>query len=158
MDETPQIEVRPIEPEDYDGAVGLIRANLGEYDAYDGDADTSDLEARRMDDLYDEPRGRFWVAVADGAVVGTIGLERKDERVCQFRRLSVHSDFRRHDVARQLALKAEEWAREAGFRRALVEITTKQKPAQVFLQTGGYQEFKRALRNKQVVIYYEKTL
>ena len=67
-------------------------------------------------------------------------------------------DSRRYDVAQQLLEIAEEYATEAGFRRAIAETTVKQKPAQLFLETAGYAEYKRSLRAKTVVIAYEKAL
>jgi N-acetylglutamate synthase-like GNAT family acetyltransferase len=158
VDEAPAIEVRPIEPEEYELAAELLKGNIGEYDSYDFDTDISDVAPERIDTLYDEPKGKFWIAAAEDSVVGTVALARRDDRLCQFKRLSVHPDYRRHDVPRQLILAAEEYARENGYRRAVVEITTRQKPAQVFFQSGGYQEVKRTLRGKMVVITYEKTL
>ena len=158
-DSTVQIEVHPIEPDEVDAAGALVKSTLGEYDAYDYDnGNLQDLEPNRMEDLYEEPKGRFWVAKADGLVVGTVGLRRMDDRVCRMTRLSVHSDFRRHDVVQQLAAALEEYARGQGYRRVICELLTRQKPASVFLESVGFQEYKRTLRVKLVTISFERAL
>jgi len=158
LEDAPDIEVRPIELDEYEQAAELIRAGLGEYDAFDFEEDTSDLQPERMEDLYEEPKGRFWVAEAEGSIVGTIALRRVDDRVCRLARLAVHPDYRRHDVAQRLLEAFEEYARDAGFRRVIAQATTRQKPATAFFTSSGFEEFKRSLRGKTVVIYYEKSL
>jgi GNAT superfamily N-acetyltransferase len=158
LEETTAIDIRLIEPEDYEAVADLARANLGEYDSYDYDEDFADLEPKRIPDVFGEPKGQFWVAIAEDAVVGTLGMQRVDDRVCRFRRLAVHSDFRRHDVLQQLLERAEQYARESGFRRALAETTARQKPSEVFWLTAGYEEYKRSLRGKNTVVYFEKNL
>lgn len=158
LDEAPEIEIRPIEPEEYETVAEMIKTTLGEYDAFDFDSDTNDLTPERMEDLYEEPKGQFWVAEADGTLVGTVGLRRVDDRACRLTRLWVHPDFRRHDVAQRLETTLEEYAREAGFRRLTARLTSRQDPAAVFLKSVGYEEFKRSLVEKTVVITFEKTL
>lgn len=159
MTDTVQIEIHPIEPDEIDAAVELVKKTLGEYDAYDYDnGNLQDLDPSRMEDLYEEPKGRFWVAKAEDVVVGTIGLRRLDDRVCKLTRLSVHADYRRHDVVQQLTAALEEYARGAGYRRVICDLLTRQKPAAIFLESAGYQEFKRVLRAKLVVIAFEKAL
>ena len=159
MTETVQIEIHTIEPDETDAAVELIKSTLGDYDAYDFDlGNLQDLDPNRMDDLYEEPKGRFWVAKVGEQVVGTIGMRRLDDRVCRMTRLSVHSDYRRHDVVQQLTATLEDYARGQGYRRMICELLTRQKPASVFLESVGFQEYKRVLRSKLVVIAFEKAL
>ena len=159
MTETVQIEIHPIETEEVDAAVELVRRTLGEYDAYDYDTgNQQDLDPNRMEDLYSEPKGRFWVAKAGEVVVGTVGLRRVDDRVCRMTRLSVHADYRKHDVVQQLAAALEAYAREQGYRRVITELQTRQKPAATFLESIGFEEYKRSLRGKGVVISFEKAL
>lgn len=158
MSETIQIEIHSVEPDETEAAAELVRKTLGEYDAYDFDQDVRDLSPDRMEDLYEEPKGRFWVAKTADMLVGTIALRRLDDRLCKMTRLSVHSDYRRQDVVQQLLATFEEFARQAGYRRVIAEMLTRQKPAAVFLESSGFQEFRRTLRQKLVVISFEKML
>jgi len=96
--------------------------------------------------------------VAEDSIVGTVALRRVDDRACQLTRLSVHLDYRRHDITQQLETALEEYAREAGFRRITAQSTVRQKPLSVFLESVGFEEFKRTLRDKNVIITYEKAL
>jgi N-acetylglutamate synthase-like GNAT family acetyltransferase len=158
--ETPPapIEIHPIEPDEIDAAVELIRPTLGDYDAYDFDSDTGDLTPAKMDDLYEEPKGRFWVAKSGDTLVGTVAMRRVDDRTARVTRLSVHADYRRHDVVQQLMPVVETYAREAGYRRLIAEATTRQKPAATFLESIGFQEYKRSLRQKIIIIAFEKSI
>lgn len=156
--EAVEFEIRPIEPEEYEDAARLIAADLGEFDAFDYQADTSDLDPKRMEDLYEEPKGRFWVALADSQIVGTIALRRLDDRLCKLTRMSVHGDYKRSVLPQKLLEALEEYAREAGYRRVVAEATTLQKPAASFLESAGFKEFKRSLRGKIVVVSFEKAL
>lgn len=152
-----EIEIRTIEPEDREAIIELIKRDLGDYDALDHEENMNDLEPNRIGDLYRDPKGQFWVAVSEGAIVGTGAMKRVDDRICQMKRFSVNPDFRKHDVAQKILEIAEEHAIEAGFRRAVTETTVKQKPAQMFFVTAGYTEYKRSMRDKTVVIAFEKS-
>ncbi|MCX8036273.1 MAG: GNAT family N-acetyltransferase [Candidatus Sumerlaeia bacterium] len=152
------LDIHPIEPDETDAAVELITKCVGEYDAYDCDMGQQDLQPERMEDLYEEPKGKLWVAKVGDQIVGTIGLRRVDDRTCRISRLSVHPDYRKHDVVQQLEKTFEDYARSQGYRRATAELAVRQKPAAVFLESVGFEEFKRTLRNKMVVVTFEKTL
>ncbi|MBM3335494.1 GNAT family N-acetyltransferase [Candidatus Sumerlaeota bacterium] len=158
MSETPAIEIRPIEPDEWEAAVELVRKTLGEYDAYDFEANLSDLQPDRTEELYEEPKGRFWIAKTSDTIVGTAGLRREADRTCRLVRLSVHSDHRRSDVVQSLQAAFEEYAKQAGYRRVIAEATARQKPAANFLESAGFIEFKRTLRQKIVVVTFEKVL
>ena len=152
------VEIHVVEPDEIDAAVELVKATLGEYDAYDHDSDTGDLTPAKMDDLYEEPKGRFWVAKSGDTLVGTVGMRRLDDRTARITRLSVHSDYRRQDVVQKLVPVLEEYAREAGYRRLIAETTMRQKPAATFLESVGFQEYKRSLRQKTIVVIFEKSI
>lgn len=66
--------------------------------------------------FYQQKGGNFWVALADGEVVGTIALIDCGEGVGCIRKMFVRADWRgkEHGLAQQLLEILETWAREKG--------------------------------------------
>ena len=75
--------------------------------------------ARDVDNLtahYGGENGAFWVLLNKGEVVGTCGVRRLEEGVCELKRMYLLPRVRGFGGGRQLAQTAIEWARGAGFK------------------------------------------
>ncbi len=85
-------------------------------------------------------QGNFWVSVADGSVIGTIGLVDIGNRQFALRKMFVHRDFRgaKYGVAARLLDTAVEWARQRGFRQILLGTTDKFHAAHRFYEKHGF--------------------
>lgn len=70
---------------------------------------------------YAPPGGGLWLARADGALAGCVGLRPLDEGVCEMRRLWVRKPFRGLKLGRGLAEAALAGARAAGHARLSLE-------------------------------------
>ncbi|KAJ0412318.1 hypothetical protein ATCC90586_009508 [Pythium insidiosum] len=122
--------------------------------------DLADIEA-----AYFRGGGHFWVATArendDERVVGIVALENKGNERGELRRLSVHNDYRRRGIARQLVSTLEEWATAAGFR--VVELNTgdtmtpacRLYPALGYVMTSSQTI---CTRPRYVALFFEKRL
>src|SRR5882724_7377782 len=75
-------------------------------------ADQPDLE--RIPEFYQTGNGNFWVAVADGKVVGSVGLKDIDDGRLALRKMFVSAAWRGKEkgVAQRLLDTAREWASE----------------------------------------------
>ncbi|NYI07873.1 GNAT family N-acetyltransferase [Allostreptomyces psammosilenae] len=67
--------------------------------------------------------GRLWIAEADGAVVGAIGLTRADDRTGQLRWFLVDPSVRGAGLGRRLLTEALDYARARGFRGVFLWTT-----------------------------------
>lgn len=102
------------------------------------------LEAQ--DDLLDIPGfyqrggGNFWVALAGGEVVGTIGLLDIGERQAALRKMFVRPAFRGREagVAQRLLNTLLAWAREQRLQRILLGTTDKFRAAHRFYEKNGF--------------------
>ena len=56
-------------------------------------------EIDRITDYYGQRDGGFWVAIKDGTLVGTFGLERVSPQAMELRRMYVAPDARRRGIA-----------------------------------------------------------
>lgn len=111
-----------------------------------------DITAEQQLDLHDIPafyqvrRGGFWVAVADGRVVGTISLLDIGDGQAALRKMFVHPDFRGPEsgTAKRLLDALLAWARDHGVREIFLGTTAKFLAAHRFYEKNGFSEIDRA--------------
>jgi amino-acid N-acetyltransferase len=87
----------------------------------------------------DLPRvASFFVAVADGKVVGCCALQIYSKRLAEVRSLSVHPDFQERGVASMLVEKCRQRAQDRGIRE-LFAVTSQTS----FFERLGFATFRR---------------
>ncbi len=93
-----------------------------------------------VEGFFREGEGNFWVAIADAAVVGTIGLKDIGNRHFALRKMFVHSEFRGRDKGVALALLQASilWAESRGFEKVYLGTTEKFLAAQRFYEKNGF--------------------
>lgn len=113
----------------------LVQAVQQEYVARYGGPDQTPIEP----DEFSPPTGLFLVARASGVPVGCAGLRRLDTDVAEVKRMYVEPSARRGGVGRQLLVYLEDAAREAGYRRLVLETGYAQPEALALYTSAGYQ-------------------
>ena len=78
-------------------------------------------ELSHLQEKYGGADGRFYVALAEGRVVGCIALRRFDKESCELKRLYVLPEFRGCGIARGLTRRLIADARDMGYRRMLLD-------------------------------------
>ena len=74
----------------------------------------------QFDAHYTAPRGAFWI-VRDGTrVVGSVGVDRKDERAAELKRLYVDATLRGRGIGQRLVETVLDWTREQGIPRLVL--------------------------------------
>jgi putative acetyltransferase len=81
--------------------------------------------------------GTSFVAVANGALVGTI-LGGHDGRRGYIHHLAVHPDYRRQGIATQLVTKALASLEEIGIQKCLLFIKVENEAGRAFWQSSGW--------------------
>src|SRR5512134_562210 len=107
-----------------------------------------DITAAQQPDLHDIPgfyqvrNGNFWVALADGRVVGTIALLDIGNQQGALRKMFVHRDFRGPKIgaARDLLETLLDWARSREIREIFLGTTAKFLAAHRFYEKSGFDE------------------
>ena len=95
-------------------------------------------EVDRIAAYYGARNGSFWVAEAEGAIVGMVGLEQVDVATVELRRMYVDPAARRRAVGRRLLEHAEAAARAAGFRAMVLSTSELQQAALTLYRNAGY--------------------
>ncbi|EGZ16528.1 hypothetical protein PHYSODRAFT_375526, partial [Phytophthora sojae] len=120
-------------------------------------SDLADIEG-----TYIAPGGNFWVATpktAPNEVVGMVGLELKDNKEGELRRLSVKGTHRRLGVGQKLIAALEQWARESGLRKVWLTTVGVMDKARAFYPSVGYEQTAVAEVSEDFHIYtFEKLL
>lgn len=103
-------------------------------------------DLRDIEGFYQKDAGNFWVALADGRVVGTIALLDIGDRTAALRKMFVTAEWRgaTHQVAARLLETLLAWSRQRGIARVYLGTTAKFLAAHRFYEKNGFVEVTRA--------------
>jgi ribosomal protein S18 acetylase RimI-like enzyme len=126
--------LRPGSDEDAAGFIQLISACWAEYPGCVMDVDAEVPELRALASYFAQAGGALWVAEADGAIVGMVGV-RPGWEICK---MYVAASHRGSGLADALLDRAEAFAREAGAERLELWSDTRFERAHAFYAKRGY--------------------
>jgi len=122
-----ELKMRPIAPEDNAAIARVIRQVSAEYGlTADKGYTVADPNLDMLYQLYSQPGHAYWVVELNGQVVGGGGiapLACSEPDICELQKMYFLSQARGQGLAKKLALKALDHAREQGFRRCYLETT-----------------------------------
>ena len=81
----------------------------------------------------------FWVAEVKGQIKGMVGIQRRDEKEAELRRMSVDRDARRRGIGWALLETTETFCREQGYQQIRLTTVTLLQPAIAMYVRFGYQ-------------------
>ena len=126
-----------------DGDIAEIRRLFQEYAVWVG-VDLSfqnfDRELAELPGDYAPPSGVLLVARVDGRVAGCVAAHQWQPGVCEMKRLFVRDEFRGAGCGRALVESVIAWARDAGYRRILLDTLPVMEQAQRMYARMGFQE------------------
>jgi N-acetylglutamate synthase-like GNAT family acetyltransferase len=138
------IEVVPFAPSHAPGAVEVIlsiqQAEFSIPITLEAQPDLQDIPG-----FYRRGAGNFWVALAGGRVVGTLGLVDIGDRQAALRKMFVKSAFRgpKYRVAQKLLAALVDWSRARTIREIYLGTTVKFLAAHRFYEKNGFREVSR---------------
>lgn len=138
------MHIRRFEPRDLKAVVNVIlpiqRDEFGFNVTLD---DQPDL--RIIPEFYQRNLGDFWVAEADGKIVGTIGLVDIGDGLAALRKMFVAAEWRgrEHGIAARLLGLLLDTARERGIRAVYLGTTDRFLAAHRFYEKNGFAEVAR---------------
>jgi N-acetylglutamate synthase-like GNAT family acetyltransferase len=92
--------------------------------------------------FYQKGSGNFWVALADGEVVGTVALVDIGMSQVALRKMFVNSSYRgaEHSVAKRLLETLLQWCHEHGVKEIYLGTTSKFLAAHRFYEKNAFRE------------------
>ena len=140
------LNIRSFRPADAGAVRRLFAQSLMDFAGNSTQAVESYVESSLADDLADisfhylrSPGDHFWVVEIEGQIKGMVGIQRRDEREAELRRMSVASDARRQGIGRALLETTESFCREQGYQQIRLTTVTLLQPAVAMYTKSGYQ-------------------
>ncbi|MEK4229704.1 GNAT family N-acetyltransferase [Solibacillus sp. FSL H8-0538] len=96
----------------------------------------------KIEEVYQQGSGNFWVAVHEGKVVGTISLVNIRNDEVALKKMFVDSEFRGapHRTGQHLLNTALEWAKQHGTATIFLGTTPQFKAAHRFYEKNGFEQ------------------
>ena len=139
-----KLSVNPYDGHDTDAIVELITSiQIGEFSVATSAEKQPDLRA--IPEFYQHGTGNFWLAFADGELVGTIALKDVGDGVCALRKMFVKKAFRgkRFGIAAALMQTLLDWAAAKGVREIYLGTVDVYHAAHRFYEKSGFEEVGR---------------
>ena len=138
-----RVDVKPdiveFQPEYRDQVIELIDRNLKELGVIpnvEGLVDDTDLF--KIPQIY-SGKGRFWVALDGGVVVGTVAIRDLGDNKAKLNRMFVIKDLHGVGFGQRLLDKALVFAKKQGFREVRLNTHRVMKRAHRFYEKNGFQ-------------------
>jgi len=136
----PGMIIRTYEPTDHDRVWALHREGVADTRSGYPDVDTSSYEEdlRNIEREYLSPGSNFWVVEVDRRLIGMAAIQRIDSVTGRLRRMRVTGARRRKGVATDLLETAQEFCREMGYKRIILDTTQDQTSAHALYEKNGF--------------------
>jgi ribosomal protein S18 acetylase RimI-like enzyme len=153
MDDPGTYAIRSFRDQDHEAVKQLYVEGLlgGKLADNDTGFDIDDVNLAYMSN----PGSHFWVAEADGKVVGMIGLQQLEAGTGEIRRLRVHPDYRRRGIGSAMLQKALEFCRDHGLLKVTLDTYMEREPALHLFEKFNFRHDKtRETAGKQLLFFY----
>jgi putative acetyltransferase len=122
------------------------------------DPDSTDRDLDDLEGNYLNRGGYFWVIEDSGQIVATVGIYRMDETTCELRKMYVLPSQRGQGLGKKLLEFSLQKARDAGYRKMILETATALVEAIALYKKYGFTEYKSEHRSQRCDQTLELTL
>jgi GNAT superfamily N-acetyltransferase len=117
-----------------------------------------DVSRQAAAEDMDPPGGRFVVGYEDDRPVACGGIRTWEPGVCEIKRMYVAREARRRGYGRQLLAAIEQAARDAGFRRIVLDTLADLPEAIALYESSGYRRVPAYNENPYAGVWFAKDL
>jgi putative acetyltransferase len=145
---TDRLEIRPIEAGDVPALLRIIADSRREYGIADRGVELLEPADHALYSTYQRQRSMYFVAMADGEVVGGAGvapLAGADPLTCELQRMYLRADVRGRGFGRELLKHCLAAARQFLFVRCYLETINQMQGALGFYERNGFRGLKAPL-------------
>jgi len=145
---SPSYLLRPHQPGDMGWVIHRHGALYSQEYGYDltFEALVAEIAARFIQN-FDPKRERCWIAERDGAIVGSVFLVKKSEKVAKLRMLLVEPSARGLGIGNRLVEECTRFARQAGYRKITLWTQSELVAARNIYRKAGYRLVKEEPQN-----------
>ncbi len=150
--------IRRYEPRDNDAVwalhlegVAATREDVAVGPEYDDDL-------RNIEAEYLSEGSCFWITEVEEEPIAMAAIQRIDAQTGRLRRMRVTAPWQRRGVARLLLKTAEDFCREQGYSRLILDTTEQQTAAHKLYEKAGFARTGERLVGPFTVFFYAKDL
>jgi ribosomal protein S18 acetylase RimI-like enzyme len=124
-------------------ALAAVRALIEEYQrslGVDLEFQGFSHELAHLGEMYGPPDGALFLATLDGVAAGCVGMRRFDATCCEMKRVYVRPQGRGHGLGRDLAMRAMEAGRAAGYAAMRLDTLPSMTDAQALYERLGFRD------------------
>ena len=129
--------IRAYQPADQAAVRQLIESVLREY-GFAFAVGGLERDLQEINERYGNDKAGFWVAEADGVIVGTVAIRPKEHLTCELKRLYLHPERRGLGLGQALYQHAEAFARTAGYQRIWLDSSRRFGKAHRLYERNGF--------------------
>jgi N-acetylglutamate synthase-like GNAT family acetyltransferase len=139
-----RIEIAPYTQPHQDGVLAVILP-IQQHEFQIPITVEAQTDLQDIEHFYQKDDGNFWVALAEGRVVGTIALLDIGDHTAALRKMFVAAEWRgaKHRVAAKLLETLFAWSRNRNIERVYLGTTAKFLAAHRFYEKNGFDEIER---------------
>lgn len=145
-----ELTIRPIEKDDNILIAGIIRQSLLDFDAAIPGTVYFDPTTDHLYELFQTPRSRYFIAMANGKMVGGAGIYPTDQLpqgVCELVKLYLCADARGRGWGKVLMEKCLQTAKALGYEKVYLETMPELKIAIPLYEKYGFTYLNHPLGN-----------
>jgi ribosomal protein S18 acetylase RimI-like enzyme len=154
---TKAIDIRRYQAKHQEQVWNLHNAALHDVGAHLGNGPW-DEDLKNIETQYLKNNGDFLVGLIDDNVIAMGALRRVDEDVAEIKRMRVHPEYQRRGYGQLMLLQLESRAMQLGYKKLVLDTTTKQVGAQRLYEKNGFTEYGMTKVGPFDVILYRKEL
>lgn len=132
------VELRAVERADVPAVIEIVRSSLAEFGLEFGKGAVTDDELFELPSAYADHGGAFWVALIDGAIVGTAGVFPVAPVTYELRKMYLLPAARGCGVGRRLLDEAIAWVRAVGGTMIVLDTVEAMTRAIAFYEANGF--------------------
>ncbi|CAN5457009.1 GNAT family N-acetyltransferase [soil metagenome] len=118
-----------------------------------------DAELMKLPIMYAATNGALLLAIKNGEYIGCVAFRKTGDDVCEIKRLYVTEAYKQQGIGRLLVDKIIATAKEAGYKKMILDTLNKLQPALNLYYSFGFKETTAYYPNPlQGVIYMELNL
>lgn len=153
QDNVLKVEIRTYQPEDQPAVDDLYINGLleGAIPPNDTGADIDNIAGGYLND----ERASFWVAQADGKVVGMIGVAPDADHIAEIRRLRVYPEYWGKGIRTALLNTAVAFCRHHGYLKVVLDTRYHRGEAMQLFEDNGFQHHRdRSVPGKEQIEFF----
>jgi ribosomal protein S18 acetylase RimI-like enzyme len=151
------IRIRQYQQADQAAVMKLHIDGLNQFGASIGNP-LLDKDIQQIEQSYLNNNGDFLVGLLDNRIIGMGAFRKYDRDTAEIKRIRIAPEHQKRGIGPTILTALEQAAQQKGYKRLVLDTTSKQLPAQKLFERNGYIETSRTPYKELELIFYQKMI